>query len=235
MDIGVGDGSGTVFCTPLTATSFWLGGMPDWMCSNGPPFGTPAVPVAPIPIDASKPIKGFRGFSANPLNPFDNSSSRTAPFCEFDPSDMIQTASGFRCWPKNAMGDRTTGAIIYFRAENKDYSIRYPSGAVWKSVVDAGDTSATPPQVFPAIDNRLSTSSPTSPNLTWMNPASFQIFSSGLNCQYATPDSYPTFYPNPPVTNSIGPYLFPSGDNYAPNTYDDITNFSGGTLEDAIP
>jgi hypothetical protein len=28
---------------------------------------------------------------------------------------------------------------------------------------------------------------------------------------------------------------FPSGENYAPETYDDITNFSSGTLEDSIP
>jgi len=28
---------------------------------------------------------------------------------------------------------------------------------------------------------------------------------------------------------------FPTGDNYGTNTYDDITNSSSGTLEDAIP
>jgi hypothetical protein len=86
-----------------------------------------------------------------------------------------------------------------------------------------------PPVVYAAIDNRLST--PT--NYTWMNPASFQIFSSGLNVLYATPDESSTFYPS--AADNIGPYLFPSGDNYAPNTYDDITNFSNGTLEDSIP
>jgi hypothetical protein len=66
-----------------------------------------------------------------------------------------------------------------------------------------------------------------------MNPASFQIFSSGLNVLYATPDANENFYHD--ATDNIGPYLFPNGDNYAPNTYDDITNFSNGTLEDQIP
>jgi hypothetical protein len=45
---------------------------------------------------------------------------------------------------------------------------------------------------------------------------------------YTSPTGY-----NPP--DEIAPLLFPSGDNYAPNTYDDITNFSNGTLEDQIP
>jgi hypothetical protein len=31
------------------------------------------------------------------------------------------------------------------------------------------------------------------------------------------------------------PLKYPTGENYVENTYDEITNFSGGTLEDAIP
>jgi hypothetical protein len=41
-------------------------------------------------------------------------------------------------------------------------------------------------------------------------------------------------YPDPPTTGSIGPYEFPTGANYGPATYDDITSFSNGTLEDSI-
>ena len=52
-----------------------------------------------------------------------------------------------------------------------------------------------------------------------MNPSSIQILSSGLDLKYGT---------NIAVT---GPLQFPTGANYDPQTFDDIANFSGGTLE----
>jgi hypothetical protein len=71
------------------------------------------------------------------------------------------------------------------------------------------------------------------PPPVWVNKDSFQIFSSGLDQKYSAP-----------YLQSLGKYVFfvayPTGDTYrvAPTTngssFDDITNFSGGTLEDKM-
>jgi hypothetical protein len=63
--------------------------------------------------------------------------------------------------------------------------------------------------------------------VNWVNPTSVQIFSAGLDTKFgalATP------------TTTVPGLQFPTGENYvAPYTYDDITNFSGGKLESAMP
>ena len=65
---------------------------------------------------------------------------------------------------------------------------------------------------------------------SWINPQSFQIFCAGLDVSYG---QYTAAY------NAKAMLPFPSGSSseisYLPETYDDITNFSNGTLEDAIP
>ncbi len=46
----------------------------------------------------------------------------------------------------------------------------------------------------------------------------------------------PTFNGQPATDGKgYGTYEFPTGLNYQPNTYDDITNFSNGTMESQIP
>ena len=79
---------------------------------------------------------------------------------------------------------------------------------------------------------------------TWINQQSFQIFSSGLGAAYATPNLDSNFYPdknsmaatiNGATKENLGPYEFPTGANYNTATYDDITSFSNGTMESAIP
>ena len=115
--------------------------------------------------------------------------------------------------------------IAYFRAENSAYTyVDSTNTTVVKSVTDTNIA-----KVCPAIDTRLS--NPATPVWTWVNPQSFQIFSSGLDCTYSSlvspsGQTYPT-----------DRLMFPSGGNYDPtgHTYDDITNFSGGTLESAMP
>ena len=62
-----------------------------------------------------------------------------------------------------------------------------------------------------------------------MNQQSVQIFSSGLDTLYGTLTN------NGNASILTDRLYFPTGDNYSPQTYDDITNFSGGTLEDKIP
>jgi type II secretory pathway pseudopilin PulG len=236
IDIGLSnDTSPAMQSLPFYAPTFWLGGKPDWLVDNTVGNVTLAYPTTTKVLD-TKPISSFSGFSADPTNPFSSSTSRIKPFFEFDPNrSKIGSGSAFRYWPQSASGDMTGGAIVYFRADNSAYAVSYLVAGIpmntWKFATDNADTvTSLPPTVYPAIDNRLSTAA----TVTWMNPASFQIFSAGSDTLYATPAANATFYPTS-VPDNIGPYLFPSGDNYAPNTYDDITNFSGGTLEDAIP
>ncbi len=68
--------------TAADAMTFWLGGQPQWFIGNGmlgyvtilPNDNTYGV------FDPNKPIQGFLGFSANPLNPFDGGASHIKPF-----------------------------------------------------------------------------------------------------------------------------------------------------------
>ena len=91
----------------------------------------------------------------------------------------------------------------------------------------ARPTSRISQGVWPAYDTRLSNTA--APSITWINPQSFQIFASGLDLQYSnlTDVSSSAFFG----------LQFPTGGNYDPqgHTFDDITNFSGGTLESAMP
>jgi prepilin-type N-terminal cleavage/methylation domain-containing protein len=196
--------------TPFNSLTFWLGG---------------------------RVVGGqFIGFSADPADPFDLNSatpnaSRIGPFFEFDPLRtgaaesvpfLPAPAAGtslpmaYRCWPANAVGDKTTGAIVYFRAENGNYAAAKAWSDNTATTTYNKDTDGA--HVYPALNQSGG----------WVNPKLFQIFSAGLDCKYGTPTNW---------TASAGcpGLLYPTGENYAPNTYDDVTNFSGGTLEKAVP
>jgi prepilin-type N-terminal cleavage/methylation domain-containing protein len=229
VEIGAADEK-TIASLPFSAITFWLGGKPDWIDDPG---GDVTLPNSiSTKILSSRPIKGFQGFSANPTNPFDSTSSATSrigPFFDFDvtrckidypPPTTATNTFTFRYWPQNASGDLSAGALLYLRAENKGYMVPYTGAQqAQKFVADPGASSVT--NVYPAMDDRLTTDT-TKP--VWINPTSFQIFSSGLDVLYTSPTDTPQT-----------PYHYPSGINYGENTYDDITNFSGGTLEDKIP
>ena len=76
-------------------------------------------------------MKGFLGFSAGRTNPFEPSSasrSRIKPFYDFDIASVgciNNAAAGRRVyWPKVlAVTDKTNGPMVYFRAENANYTI----------------------------------------------------------------------------------------------------------------
>ena len=209
-------------------------------------------------FNANTPVTGFGGFSANPLNPFDNSSSRIPPFYDFDINSlgwMTQvsqqtggTLTGIVYWPKvqAVTAKATAWPIVYFRAENGNYTMNggLPLGFPTTVVGPKANVKTFAEYVWPAIDTRLSNV----PGMvayqvgnatvyTWINPSSFQIFSSGLDLRYAMPK-----VPSLPPQNYVDCVYFPTGESYQaldPNTggsgYDDITNFSGGTLESAMP
>ncbi|MBU4270652.1 MAG: prepilin-type N-terminal cleavage/methylation domain-containing protein, partial [Planctomycetes bacterium] len=206
---------------PREALTFWLGGRPT--------------------IDGAGKVTGFSGFSANPQNPFDNSASRINLFFDFDLTRTNRDPSNgaIHYWPQGAAGNMSSGSLVYFRAENGEYVVTCMLAGtprfLSKSVVDSGDTFS--PIIFPAVDYRLS--NPATTQYTWVSPRSFQIFSAGLDTRYSTPTGDASFYPPSSLsifpTCPIGPYEFPNGNNYGQNTYDDITNFSDGTLENKIP
>jgi type II secretion system protein G len=232
--------------TPAGALTFFLGGKPEWrLKSDGVTLILPGDTSAE-PFDPNTPVRGFLGFSANPLNPFDNSPSRIRPFYEFDLASLrcfVDTSgtlqSGMVYWPKDlkVTDKANTGPIVYFRAENGNYTV--DGGVV--NFVNYAQTAVTIKNqdnlLFPAIDTRLcgvmNPGPPRIPNsFTWMNPSTFQIFSSGLDLKYAA------LLPAGPVCC----LAFPTGENYQDHdpttggsTFDDITNFSGATLESAIP
>jgi len=112
---------------------------------------------------------------------------------------------GYRYWPQGVLSDQPGSGT---------------TGAITYFRADNGlydgkyqdDSSG---RVYPAQDRRVN-------GYPWINPKSFQIFSAGLDMQYGTAD------PN-------GTLQFPTGGNYTEEVFDNITNFSGGTLEDAMP
>jgi prepilin-type N-terminal cleavage/methylation domain-containing protein len=210
--------------TPQTALAFWLGGVPD---------GITYLPS---------------GFAADPTNPFQTPqqcASRIMPFFDFDVTRLkavgtatLTAVSGtsnraWLYWPQGADADHSTGAIAYFRAENGTYTVTDSSSNVYiKGTLDAGDANGG--TVYPAFDSRLLvTNADGSHAVTWINPASVQIFAAGLDTRFgavvpATTSKVTSLYDSA--------LAFPTGENYvAPYTYDDITNFSGGKLESAMP
>lgn len=156
------------------------------------------------------------GFAADPLNPFQTPEacpSRIGPFFDLDRNRLGAGPLRFRYWPQSAVGNRSSGAgaIAYFRAEDGGYFIPRTSPPIVKSVTDPGGG-----VVWPAVDTRLGGLLQNA----WVHPKGVQIFSSGMDMKYGALEA---------------PLQFPTGENYLRETYDDITNFSGGTLEAAMP
>jgi len=187
--------------SPASALTFWLGGMPTWSATNT--------------------LTGFNGFSANPLNPFDNGASRINKFYDFALTPQTSIfVNQLMYYPTGVTGNTATNSYVYFRAENGNYTLDgspMPTGTM-KSYLPPPSTAL----VLPAADWRLMQVAP----YVWINPQSFQIFSAGLDATYTAPTGA-----------GAGPLQFPTGGNYDPagRTYDDITNFAGGTLESRMP
>jgi prepilin-type N-terminal cleavage/methylation domain-containing protein len=223
---------------PSWALAFWLGGLPDGSL---------------IP----------NGFSPNPTDPFDTqaaqnyingvtttlipTSGRIGPFFEFElkrlhhPDGNETTASAnyttfitnyfLRYFPKNSNSD--SDPYVYFRPNY------YSSTSAWTNhaglVEPATPKSFTLPVhgaiVMPYCEQTQIQHTPSNLNSVFVNPTTFQILCPGLDGMYWNPNTNPatgTAYPTPGNT-------YPTGDDYTTGQYDDITNFSGGTLKDAQP
>ncbi len=203
--------------SPQTALTFWLGGVPD-PNNSFLPSGFGADPAHPFSLPTAY---GAAPVCANRIGPFFDFDSTRLRNANQAAGTPINSPCSWLYWPQGADGDHSTGAITYFRAENGIYQILSNIGRpTTKSQQDVGDTAN--PTVFPAYDTR--TSNLAAGTVTWINPRSVQILSAGLDTRFGAI----------PVGGTPG-LAFPTGENYQPFTYDDITNFSGGKLEDAIP
>lgn len=220
--------------TPATAMMFWMGGQPKWVlrefADGDGGIGTPVLP-SHAAFNPAKPFTGFDGFSANPANPFDASPSRIQPFFEFDIDRVgprpVSVANGYRYWPTGMQGDMTTGAMVYFRSENGTYNVPTTPTLTPKWVDDPGDT--TPPA--PALQGRVKPAR--NDNGTFVNATSYQLFCSGSDCRYGRPDGDWLQYPS--GSNYTYKVVAGSDEYFFGFTFDDITNFSTGTLEDKMP
>ena len=188
--------------------TFWLGGMPSWLADTTGSSLDVTLPNGTTKVLSTQPVSGFLGFSANPADPFDNSASRIQPFYDFNLTCLLYSVptvnnpGGIEVWPSNAC-DKTVSPpcpIVYFRAENTNYTVdgetpnlgggrqrlpSYQNLKCWPPL--SSTTSATPSAacVCPAADSRLSQFGTQS--YIWVNPASFQIFSAGLDATYGEP------------------------------------------------
>jgi prepilin-type N-terminal cleavage/methylation domain-containing protein len=224
---------------PAEALVFWLGGARD---TSG----------------------NFIGFSSNPLNPFDTSSStgRIGPFFEFDRSRVGPGASSngnsnfssnpwnWVYYPQNNLTTNQAGTPItavappsaqyppqpytYFKAVANAYAPAWTSGYNCNCAMPFVDAAATV--------QAQSASSNAPP--VWVNAQSFQLLCPGLDGLYgdAANTNGPqatTQAPNPPLYPSgtwSGGTVNLNGSNYGKNTLDDITNFSKGSkLESDMP
>jgi type II secretory pathway pseudopilin PulG len=135
----------SVSLTPSTALTIWLGG------ATG------------------------NGFSANPLNPFDDNPTRIGPFFTFDMSRVV--ASAYTYFPNNGLGTSTTtnSPYVYFCAQNGTYS---------SSSSCTFTTSSTTSTCKPYIDTRLGSG-------VYANATTFQILCPGQDGTYGSGVSYP--------------------------------------------
>jgi hypothetical protein len=210
---------------PATALAFWLGGMRD---AGGIPSG----------------------FSANPSNPFDNSPSRIGPFFEFDrkrldkpeadnSGNAIPWADRLnRYVPGNGVADSEPYVYFrprYYRVNNQGQPLpennqpSQPAAKYWQQTDPNGNALQGAAMVRPYCDAQLAGGANwvTRPDAFWVNRTTFQILSPGLDGRYRNADD---------VSKNLQPgNAFPFGTDYISAQFDDITNFSGGTLQSKMP
>ncbi len=186
------------------ALIFWLGGKPEWTGGG------------------NVPIARFTGFSANPRDPFDDSASRMDPFFDFDTTRIAATSNRPRYYSPYCEGDRTGPPIFYFRAENGGYSNKcWNSGNVW--VHPYRDSRSMASGDMTATDAYTNDS-----DAVWVNSKTFQILSPGFDEKFYTVSGAS-------ADSSVMKYYFPNNPNgFDDVQFDDMANFTPGTIEDAM-
>jgi prepilin-type N-terminal cleavage/methylation domain-containing protein len=166
---------------PSTALVFWLGGT----VAEGRP----------------------RGFSANPMNPFDNNPSRKRPFFTFDPTRLHPVGGGaYQYYPKGIPLGSTAagyGPYIYFRARSGGGYQGHPGFA--------GESGRPLGPCRPVRDLRVTGGN------AWAEHDRFQIRGPGLDGRHGSG------------------IQFPLGTDYDEAQRDDVANFTEGRFVDMIP
>jgi prepilin-type N-terminal cleavage/methylation domain-containing protein len=230
----------TYYPSPSTALVFWLGGKPEWYLDSSNSDILPG----DAKFDKNKPVRSLLGFSANPVNPFDASTSRAKPFFEFDIGSVgwirQSPVGGLAYWPKEqGVTDKTSGPLVYFRAENHRYTMNGelpPTNPKTTTGTNANVKSESG-EMWPAVNTELSNfegmdkyDSGKAVTYTWVNQDSIQIFASGLDQKFAKPQL---------GSDDADLVAYPTGETYRKTTsgssFDDVTNFSRGTLESKMP
>lgn len=201
--------------TPAVALPFWLGGPPQQMRSG----------------QSSSGVK-LTGFSADPTNPFNlnNTTARIQPFFEFDETRLMDdqgmppsNRASWLCYVPDT--GSTTGRMpfVYFRARGQGigpsskqampgYDDLGTYGARQQATIGYGGQ--TSEIVLPYRICKRDSKQPTL--LRWPNDKSFQIICAGLDGKFGQ-----------------GNYLPLEDFDATEPTYDNLTNFFTGQLEDA--
>lgn len=185
------------------------------------------------------------GFNLNPLSPASTGGQRSPPLFQFDQGRLLdENGNGYyEYYPphKRTVGD---GVPPYVYFDFTSYPQPGPDGQWGAGGVNDNNSGANPNVPFTPdniTDNILEAVWPLTNDIDfsftmtgvsgvarpyastatggWMNADSFQIIGAGLDNDYG----------------NILTRMFPSGGNYAPSDYDNVTNFSTSRLEDAIP
>jgi prepilin-type N-terminal cleavage/methylation domain-containing protein len=157
-----------------------------------------------------------KGLCANPYDPFGQNATslqnRIAPFYDFDPGrlgsaqDKPAPFSNLLLYrPKN--NKPGSDPYVYYKAVGGVYV--YPKD----SAINAR----------PFRDSRTSLPDTSSIPFDWASARTYQILCPGIDGKFAD------------MKSSSNDPVFPVGTGYLQDTYDDITSFSSGTLEDDMP
>jgi len=144
----------------------------------------------------------LNGFSANPRNPFDNSPSRIGPFFDFDPNRLFPVGQSYQYYPPGVpVGSTSRGYAPYVY-----FRARYnPATRTWGYDGHPGWPAVG---VKPMRDTRR-----TANQNPWINPDSFQIRAAGLDAKFGRG------------------VMFPNGEDYTEEQWDDLSNFCQGVFE----
>jgi type II secretory pathway pseudopilin PulG len=234
--------------SPSMALAFWLGGLPD---ANGNPTGFSANRSNPFDATTAGRIGPFFEFDMKRLHRPDGADA--VPSEATDPTSFFQRFF-LRYFPKN--GNPDSHPYVYFGRRYYRTSVGKPAMNASGTGLDSkdcpiypftSDANGDPMRVRPyfeqsqiaqlsgltpaALANYLQQGPPFShADSIWCNASTCQILCPGLDGKYLDPSHVDG------SGNVLQPgNTFPTGDDYLPEQYDDLTNFSGGTLKDAMP
>lgn len=204
------------YLDPATGLVFWLGGIPE--------------------IVNNQPTGRLLGFSANPSNPFDSTtSSRIGPFFEFDPARLEATSARWLRFKPSYGAGPSGPPYVYFRSPYYYVNNNQPVPCQWPRVnpsygteqeeLGTSQTSrvrsvAVRPYFNWSLDGKVK---------TWFNATGFQIVCAGADNRYGgiSEDISGS------STTPAAPH-FPIGDNLAGGHDDNQTNFCRGVLQDLL-